>query len=133
MDISQLKPATPGGANGDGEAQSQEAVAKRAQEEQIKHDLLATVLESDARERCKYWPFVGTETGLPLMRLSVTSLLLVSRIALVNSQLSSQIEGILLRMAQSGQLRGRVTETQLIGLLDQVCQGIITTRTFRFT
>ncbi len=55
-------------------------------------------------------------------------LLLVSRIALVNPQLSNQIEGILLRMAQSGQLRGRVTETQLIGLLDQVRQGIVTTQ-----
>ena len=56
------------------------------------------------------------------------SLLLVSRIALVNPQLSNQIEGILLRMAQSGQLRGRVTETQLIGLLDQVRWGIVTTQ-----
>ena len=55
-------------------------------------------------------------------------LLLVSRIALVNPQLSNQIEGILLRMAQSGQLRGRVTETQLIGLLDQVRRGIVTTQ-----
>lgn len=55
-------------------------------------------------------------------------LLLVSRIALVNPQLSNQIEGILLRMAQSGQLRGRVTETQLIGLLDQVRRGIIITQ-----
>lgn len=55
-------------------------------------------------------------------------LLLVSRIALVNPQLSNQIEGILLRMAQSGQLRGRVTETQLIGLLDQVRQCIVTTQ-----
>ena len=44
----------------------------------------------------------------------------MSRIALVRPQLSSQIESILLRMAQSGQLRGRVTEQQLIGLLEQV-------------
>jgi len=105
MDISQLKPATPGGANGDDEAQGQEAASKRAQEEQMKRDLLSTVLESDARER-------------------------LSRIALVNPQLSNQIEGILLRMAQSGQLRGRVTETQLIGLLDQAdtAQGKSTTK-----
>jgi len=43
----------------------------------------------------------------------------VNRIALVNPQLSTQVESILVRMAQSGQLRGRVTEQQLIGLLDQ--------------
>jgi hypothetical protein len=62
MDISQLKPATPGGANGDDEAQGQEAAAKRAQEEQMKRDLLSTVLESDARERCKYWPLLQPQT-----------------------------------------------------------------------
>lgn len=44
----------------------------------------------------------------------------VSRIALVSPQRSQQIEGILLRMAQSGQLRGRITENQLIELLEQV-------------
>lgn len=33
---------------------------------------------------------------------------------------SAQIETILLRMAQSGQLRGRVSEEQLIDLLNQV-------------
>jgi len=105
MDISQLKPPTPGGANEDDGAQAQEAAAKRAQEEQMKRDLLSTVLESDARER-------------------------LSRIALVNPQLSNQIEGVLLRMAQSGQLRGRVTEAQLIGLLDQAdaAQGKSTTK-----
>lgn len=46
---------------------------------------------------------------------------LVSRIALVSPERSRQIEGILLRMAQTGQLRGRVTEEQLIQLLEQVC------------
>lgn len=43
----------------------------------------------------------------------------VSRIALVSPERSKQIETILLRMAQSGQLRGRVTEEQLIDLLNQ--------------
>lgn len=44
----------------------------------------------------------------------------VSRIALVSPERAKQIEEILLRMAQSGQLRGRVSEEQLIGFLDQV-------------
>lgn len=47
--------------------------------------------------------------------------LTVSRIALVSPQRSQQIEGILLGMAQTGQLRGRVSEEQLIDLLEQVC------------
>jgi hypothetical protein len=45
----------------------------------------------------------------------------VSRIALVSPERSRQIEAILLRMAQqSGQIRGRITENQLIELLEQV-------------
>jgi len=61
----------------------------------MRRDLLATVLDSAARER-------------------------LARIALVSPERSRQIETILLRMAQSGQLRGRVGEEQLIGLLEQV-------------
>ncbi|KAF9453245.1 hypothetical protein P691DRAFT_658880 [Macrolepiota fuliginosa MF-IS2] len=68
---------------------------KRAQEEQMRRDVMATVLDTAARER-------------------------LSRIALVSPERAKQIEGILLRMAQSGQLRGRVTEEQLIGFLDQM-------------
>lgn len=44
----------------------------------------------------------------------------MSRIALVSPARSSQIESILLRMLQAGQLRGRVSEQQLIDLLEQV-------------
>ena len=44
----------------------------------------------------------------------------MSRIALVSPTRSSQIESILLRMLQGGQLRGRVSEQQLIDLLEQV-------------
>ncbi|KZT28670.1 DNA-binding TFAR19-related protein [Neolentinus lepideus HHB14362 ss-1] len=68
---------------------------KRAAEEQMRRDLLATVLDSGARER-------------------------LARIALVSAERSRQVEAILLRMAQTGQLRGRITEDQLIELLDQM-------------
>lgn len=47
---------------------------------------------------------------------------LVARIALVSSDRARQVEALLLRMAQTGQLRGRVSEEQLIELLDQVCR-----------
>ena len=46
--------------------------------------------------------------------------MLVARISLVSPERSKQIETILLRMAQTGQLRGKVTESQLIDLLEQV-------------
>ncbi|KAH9842549.1 DNA-binding TFAR19-related protein [Rhodofomes roseus] len=78
------------GAGGEGG----EEEAKRVAEEQMRRDLLATVLDNAARER-------------------------LARIALVSPQRSQQIEAILLRMAQTGQLRGRVTEDQLIDLLEQ--------------
>jgi len=80
-------------SNGQGAARSDEAEKRRA-EEQMKRDLLVSALEPAARER-------------------------LSRIALVSPSRSSQIESILLRMAQTGQLRGRVSEQQLIDLLEQ--------------
>ena len=49
----------------------------------------------------------------------------MARIALVSQDRARQIEAILLRMAQSGQLRGRVTEEQLIDLLDKVRRHLI--------
>ncbi|CCM05052.1 uncharacterized protein FIBRA_07254 [Fibroporia radiculosa] len=79
-------------SNASGE--SGEEKSKRDAEDQMRRDLLATVLDGAARER-------------------------LSRIALVSPQRSQQIETILLRMAQTGQLRGRVSEDQLIELLEQ--------------
>jgi len=87
--LAQMQQSTPSS-----DAQPSEERDKQQAEEQMRRDLLATVLDSAARER-------------------------LSRIALVSPQRSAQIEAILLRMAQSGQLRGRVTEESLIGLLQQ--------------
>ncbi|KAG9034378.1 hypothetical protein FRB95_013286 [Tulasnella sp. JGI-2019a] len=88
----QKQGASSGGASSEQDGEKQE------QQDQIKRDLLATVLDPGARER-------------------------LSRIALVNPGLSSQMEGILVRMAQTGQLRQRVTEEQLIGLLEQASEA----------
>ncbi|KAL6307962.1 DNA-binding TFAR19-related protein, partial [Sparassis latifolia] len=79
---------------GRGGGQGGEDEGKRVAEEQMRRDLLATVLDHAARER-------------------------LARIALVSPDRARQIEAILLRMAQSGQLRGRVSEDQLIELLEQ--------------
>jgi len=81
-----------------GGTQGGEDEAKRAQEEQMRRDIMAGVLDTGSRER-------------------------LSRIALVSPERSRQIESILLRMAQSGQLRGRVSEAQLIELLEQMEEG----------
>ena len=47
----------------------------------------------------------------------------VSRIALVRPERERSLQELLVRMARSGQLRGRVTDDQLLGLLDQVAQA----------
>ncbi|PFH50684.1 hypothetical protein AMATHDRAFT_144505 [Amanita thiersii Skay4041] len=71
-----------------------EEEAKRAQEEQMRRDLLATILDTAARER-------------------------LSRIALVSPETSSKVERIIIQNVQAGAIRGRMSEEQLISLLDQ--------------
>ncbi|KAI9056913.1 DNA-binding TFAR19-related protein [Trametes coccinea BRFM310] len=90
-ELAALRAAQGGGSS----AQGGEDQAKREAEEQMRRDMLATILDPAARER-------------------------LARIALVSPDRAKQIEAILLRMVQSGQLRGRVSEEQLIGLLDQI-------------
>jgi len=84
-----------GGAGTNNANGGAEDEAKKAQDEQMRRDLLATVLDTAARER-------------------------LSRISLVSPERSRQIEGILIRMTQTGQMRGRMTEAQLIDLLEQM-------------
>ncbi|TKY89679.1 hypothetical protein EX895_001464 [Sporisorium graminicola] len=83
-----------GGAGAGGKSQEDQA----AQQEEMKRQMLSRILDAEARER-------------------------LSRIGLVKPQKARQITDLLIRMAQSGQIRGRITEDQLIGLLDQVDQA----------
>ncbi|KAI6117565.1 PDCD5-related protein [Pisolithus croceorrhizus] len=96
-----LKPQTPAEPNGEQEA-------RRAAEENMRRDMIATILDGAARER-------------------------LSRIALVSPERSQQIEAVLLRMAQTGQLRGKVTESQLIELLEQMEEAQSKTNTKKTT
>ena len=59
-------------------------------------------------------------TACAMTSPSVSLTIAVSRIALVREQRARSIEDLLLRMARSGQLRGRVSEDQLLGLLEQI-------------
>ncbi|GAA5855748.1 hypothetical protein JCM9279_004056 [Rhodotorula babjevae] len=83
--------AGAGGAGASGEDKAQQA----AQEDERRRAAMSQILSSEARER-------------------------LSRIALVKPDRARAIEQLLMRMAQSGQLRGRVSEDQLIDVLDQV-------------
>ncbi|GAA5833973.1 hypothetical protein JCM11251_003578 [Rhodosporidiobolus azoricus] len=83
----------PGGSGGAGAAD--DGAARAAQEEEQRRTVMSQILSTEARER-------------------------LSRIALVKPDRARAIEQLLMRMAQSGQLRGRVSEDQLIDVLDQV-------------
>ncbi|GAA5858533.1 hypothetical protein JCM8547_007349 [Rhodosporidiobolus lusitaniae] len=85
-------PAPGGGAGGAG---GDDAAQKMAQENEARRAAMSQILSTEARER-------------------------LSRIALVKPDRARAIEQLLMRMAQSGQIRGRVTEPQLIDVLDQV-------------
>lgn len=62
----------------------------------------------------------GFQDMLTLSLSHSLSFFLVSRISLVKPSKARAIQDLLIRMAQSGQVRQKVTEQQLIGLLDQV-------------
>lgn len=47
----------------------------------------------------------------------------VSRIGLVRPDRARSLQELLVRMAKSGQIRGRVSDDQLVSLLDQVAQA----------
>ncbi|GAA5998304.1 Sdd2p [Rhodotorula paludigena] len=83
----------PGGAPGGGDGA--DAAQQAAQEDERRRTVMSQILSPEARER-------------------------LSRIALVKPDRARAIEQLLMRMAQSGQLRGRVSEDQLIDVLDQV-------------
>ncbi|SCV73287.1 BQ2448_7213 [Microbotryum intermedium] len=134
----------PGGAGSSGPGGSaeggQDQAAQFAQEEEKRRGIMSQILSPEARERCEFlgygWrvevePGRGGQNERALIRMSTarnrgTDLklrswcVIVSRIALVRPERARAIEALLLRMAQSGQLRGRVSEDQLIGVLDQV-------------
>ncbi|WWC87608.1 uncharacterized protein L201_002498 [Kwoniella dendrophila CBS 6074] len=85
-----------GGSNGGPSPEEREAAeARQRQGEEMKRNMIAAMLEPSARER-------------------------LSRISLTRPQLAAQVEDLLVRMGQQGQIRGQVTDEALKGLLEQV-------------
>ncbi|GAA5877677.1 hypothetical protein JCM16303_000202 [Sporobolomyces ruberrimus] len=85
----------PGGPGGPGTGGGEDQAAKMQAEDEQRRTVMRQILSNEARER-------------------------LSRIGLVKPERARAIEQLLMRMAQSGQLRGRVSEDQLIDVLDQV-------------
>ncbi|CAD6585507.1 MAG: hypothetical protein CYPHOPRED_003097 [Cyphobasidiales sp. Tagirdzhanova-0007] len=81
------------GTNGVEEAEA--AARQAAEEDENRRAVMSQILDPLARER-------------------------LARIALVRPERERSLQELLVRMARSGQLRGRVTDDQLLSLLDQV-------------
>ncbi|CAO3606694.1 unnamed protein product [Mucor fragilis] len=86
-------PAGMGGAAGG----SKEDAEKKGQMEEMRRNMLYQILDTSARER-------------------------LGRIQMVKADKARAVEDLLIRMAQSNQLRSKVTEKQLIDLLGQINQ-----------
>ncbi|CAD6910958.1 unnamed protein product [Tilletia controversa] len=84
-----------GGGGGAADMDDDERRQQAAQQDEMKREMLSTVLEPEARER-------------------------LSRIAMVKPGKARAIQDMLIRMAQQGQIRSKISEAQLIDLLDQV-------------
>ncbi|ORX70159.1 programmed cell death protein 5-like protein [Linderina pennispora] len=80
---------------GQGSSSNAEADAQRRQEEEARQTMLSQILTNEARER-------------------------IGRIALVRPERASAIEGMLMRMAKMGQIRKKVTEEDLKGMLEEL-------------
>ncbi|CAG8780579.1 7606_t:CDS:2, partial [Racocetra persica] len=91
--IRELQAAAAGG----GSKSSEDDGEKKRQQEETRQTLLTQILDNEARER-------------------------LARISIVKAEKARAVEDLLIRMAQSGQLRGKVSESQLIDLLQQINQ-----------
>ncbi|KAL1919036.1 uncharacterized protein VTP21DRAFT_2417 [Calcarisporiella thermophila] len=87
--------ARPGGNPGAPNSQGGDDAEKKRQMEEMRQTMLIQILDNEARER-------------------------LGRIQMVKADKARAVEDLLIRMAQTGQLRGKVNESQLIDLLQQI-------------
>ncbi|KAJ3323671.1 hypothetical protein HDV06_001401 [Boothiomyces sp. JEL0866] len=84
----------PAGMTGQPQREDQE---KQNQMEDMRHNMLAQILSGEARER-------------------------LARIRIVKEDKARGVEDMIIRMAQTGQIRGKVSESQLVDLLSQISE-----------
>ncbi|KAJ3022527.1 hypothetical protein HKX48_005944 [Thoreauomyces humboldtii] len=124
-----LTAAAPGGGQN-----AQEEAEKRSQQEEMKRtmarlqDLINESSLSDAgaaswilrlaNDVRKLWRYVVPAS--PHLGFLFSGCLVVARIKIVKEEKARAVEDLLIRMAQSGQIRSKVVEPTLIGLLEQI-------------
>lgn len=88
---------------------------------------MSQILDPQARERCEEFTDLREDVSSTLQRTALISAIssvdTVSRIALVRPERARSLEQLIVRMARSGQIRGRVNDEQLLSLLDQVARA----------
>ncbi|XP_011310674.1 programmed cell death protein 5 [Fopius arisanus] len=101
--LAELQSQNRRGNNGDQEAQQE----KQRQIEDMRHSILTQVLDQSARAR-------------------------LNTLSLGKPEKAKMVEGMLLSMAQRGQLPGKLGEKELIGLLESVNQQTQKKTTVKF-
>ncbi|XP_002732635.1 programmed cell death protein 5-like [Saccoglossus kowalevskii] len=94
-----------GGQGGPSSQKDQEE--RKARQEEMKHSILAQVLDQSARAR-------------------------LSSIAMVKPEKASMVENMLISMAQRGQIQSKLSEQELKGLLESVSQQTQKKTTVKF-
>ncbi|RIA80571.1 PDCD5-related protein [Glomus cerebriforme] len=84
-------------AGGGSSKSTEEDSEQKRQIEETRQAMLTQILDNEARER-------------------------LARISMVKADKARAVEDLLIRMAQTGQLRGKVSESQLIEILEQINQ-----------
>ncbi|RUS13704.1 hypothetical protein BC937DRAFT_94901, partial [Endogone sp. FLAS-F59071] len=91
----------------------------------MRRTMLVQILDNSARERSIISSFLYS-LFLSLSFITISNLLPlhspfpVARVQMVKAKKARAVEDLLIRMAQGGQLRQKITETQLIDLLGQI-------------
>lgn len=87
--------------------QNNEQKEKERRMEEMKHSILSQVLDQSARTR-------------------------LNTIAVAKPEKAKMVESMLIQMAQTGQIQGKLNETQLKGLLEKVNERTQKTTTVKF-
>lgn len=95
-----------GGGQGQGPSQEQQEEMRRKQEE-MKNNILVQVLDQEARSR-------------------------LNTIGLAKPEKAKMVESMLIQMAQTGQIQGKLGEEQLKTLLERVSERTTKTTTVKF-
>jgi len=105
--LAQMQGMGGNGPDQEGESKQKQEEDRQTQAEQMKNQILTQVLDQQARARLNTLMLAKPEKG-------------------------QMIENMLINMARNGQLRGKIGETELISLLEQISEKVSKTTKVKF-